>query len=126
MRVTHLSAPVNLSEAVHLPRGGTISIITGLPLRLLPSMGAGGKTGGRSVRKNIFPTLIAAASLAAVTPVAASAQDVANNADTYSTAQPQEDDDDFPWGLLGLLGLAGLLGLKRRDDRVDVDNRTRR
>lgn len=28
----------------------------------------------------------------------------------------QEDDDEFPLGLLGLLGLAGLLGLKRKDD----------
>ena len=33
----------------------------------------------------------------------------------------QDDDDDFPWGLLGLLGLAGLLGLKRRDDDVHID-----
>lgn len=33
---------------------------------------------------------------------------------TMNTTE-QEDDDDFPWGLLGLLGLAGLLGLKRRD-----------
>ncbi len=41
-----------------------------------------------------------------------------------NTTEPQEDDDDFPWGLLGLLGLAGLLGLKRRDDRdVHVDAR---
>ena len=47
--------------------------------------------------------------------------------DTMMTnTQPveQEDDDDFPWGLLGLLGLAGLLGLKKRDDRdVHVDAR---
>ena len=28
----------------------------------------------------------------------------------------EQQDDEFPWGLLGLLGLAGLLGLKRRDD----------
>ncbi|MGI8611943.1 MAG: WGxxGxxG family protein [Sphingomicrobium sp.] len=32
-----------------------------------------------------------------------------------------DDDDDFPWGLLGLLGLAGLLGGRRRDDDVRVD-----
>ena len=33
------------------------------------------------------------------------------------TPQPvQEDDHDFPWGLLGLVGLAGLLGRKRRND----------
>jgi hypothetical protein len=68
-------------------------------------------------------SMIAAASLAALTPVAASAQDTANAVDPYATTQPQEE-DEFPWGLLGLLGLAGLLGLKRRDDRrVDVDNR---
>jgi hypothetical protein len=36
----------------------------------------------------------------------------------------EEDDADFPWGLLGLLGLAGLLGLKRRDDDRDA-TRTR-
>ena len=29
----------------------------------------------------------------------------------------QEENDEFPWGLLGLLGLAGLLGMKRKDDR---------
>lgn len=31
-------------------------------------------------------------------------------------AEQQNDDDDFPWGLLGLLGLAGLAGLKKRED----------
>ena len=35
----------------------------------------------------------------------------------------QEDDDDFPWGLLGLLGLAGLLGLKKRERDIHVDAR---
>ena len=42
-------------------------------------------------------------------------------ADPAMTAAPvEEDDDDFPWGLLGLLGLAGLMGLNRdrRDDTV--------
>ena len=34
----------------------------------------------------------------------------------FATPVEDDDDDEFPWGLLGLLGLAGLLGLKR-DDR---------
>lgn len=43
-------------------------------------------------------------------------------ADPALTMTEEEDDDDFPWGLLGLLGLAGLLGMKRRDrDDVHVD-----
>lgn len=33
-------------------------------------------------------------------------------------AQPVEDDNDFPWGLLGLLGLAGLAGLRRQPEPV--------
>ena len=58
------------------------------------------------------------AALALATPVAA--QNAAAPADPYATTAPvQEEDNDFPWGLLGLAGLAGLLGLKRRDDRDD-------
>ena len=35
------------------------------------------------------------------------------------TTQPvQEDDNDFPWGLLGLVGLAGLAGLRRQPEPV--------
>lgn len=92
---------------------------------------------------------LAAVSLIALSPAAASAQSTATadnstvvldnatnmdsgtdpalntaTADPYATTPPvgptEEDDNDFPWGLLGLLGLAGLLGLKRRDD-VYVD-----
>jgi hypothetical protein len=44
---------------------------------------------------------------------------------TYAPPPEQEEDKDFPWGLLGLLGLAGLLGRKKNDD-VHVDNRTDR
>ena len=61
------------------------------------------------------------------------AQDATANTATVGTvteadvAEPvdrEEDDKDFPWGLLGLLGLAGLLGRKRNDDRdVRVDAR---
>lgn len=32
----------------------------------------------------------------------------------------QDDNDEFPWGLLGLLGLAGLVGLKRKDESEDA------
>jgi hypothetical protein len=44
-----------------------------------------------------------------------------------TTVQPvrEEDDNDFPWGLLGLLGLAGLLGRKKKDD-IHVDARNDR
>jgi hypothetical protein len=48
-----------------------------------------------------------------------------------ATADPaaypaQEEDDEFPWGLLGLLGLAGLAGLKRRDrDDIRADTARR-
>jgi LPXTG-motif cell wall-anchored protein len=34
----------------------------------------------------------------------------------------EEEDNDFPWGLLGLLGLAGLLGRKKKND-IHVDAR---
>lgn len=70
--------------------------------------------------------ILAAATLAILTPAAASAQATANAADPaadpmMTTPMPVEDDrDEFPWGLLGLLGLAGLLGMKRRDDDVHV------
>ena len=40
---------------------------------------------------------------------------------TTNMVDEEDDDQDFPWGLLGLLGLAGLLGVKRRDDDVRVD-----
>jgi MYXO-CTERM domain-containing protein len=34
-----------------------------------------------------------------------------------------DDEDEFPWGLLGLLGLAGLAGLRRREPDIHVDAR---
>ena len=43
-----------------------------------------------------------------------------------TTADRDDDDHDFPWGLLGLLGLGGLLGLKRRDDAPDINVDARR
>ena len=62
-------------------------------------------------------THVAAAVLVA-TAIPAAAQ--TNTADPYATQQPQQQEDrDFPWGLLGLLGLAGLLGRKRDDRRDD-------
>lgn len=63
--------------------------------------------------KSLAIVPIVAVALAA-TPAAAQ-----NTGDPAATTYPveQEDDDDFPWGLLGLAGLAGLLGRKRdRDD----------
>jgi MYXO-CTERM domain-containing protein len=65
---------------------------------------------------------IALAATAALMLVAAPAL-AQNDADIAAYPVQQENDDEFPWGLLGLLGLAGLAGLKRRDDRVHVDTR---
>ena len=41
-----------------------------------------------------------------------------------SAVPAEEDDEDFPWGLLGLLGLAGLLGRRRVEHHVDTTRRT--
>lgn len=70
--------------------------------------------------------LIAAAVLAA-TSFATTASAQQGDTGTMATTAPatvEDDDNDFPWGLLGLIGLAGLLG-RKRDDRVHTDN-TRR
>ena len=64
-----------------------------------------------------------AATLLAFAPAAALAQDYNNSMGTTYAAPQQEEDDDFPWGLLGLLGLAGLLGLKKREPDIHVDAR---
>jgi len=72
---------------------------------------------------------LAATALAIAVPTAAAAQDTLNAADTITTSPLSHDDNDrdFPWGLLGLLGLAGLLGRKRGSDvhlnRTDGVNR---
>lgn len=74
--------------------------------------------------------MIATATAVALISVPALAQDTATTTDT-TMADPtmmrvQEDDNDFPWGLLGLLGLAGLLGRNKRDTHVHHDTTTRR
>ena len=81
--------------------------------------------------------LLAAAGILLL-PTAATAQDVQANTVTVGNVvedntmaydepvQREEDDRDFPWGLLGLLGLAGLLGLKKRDNARDVHVDARR
>lgn len=76
------------------------------------------------MRHNHFRTaILAAAALAAMSPVAVSAQaDTNNTVDTQYTTVERED-NDFPWGLLGLLGLAGLLGRKKKDADIHVDAR---
>ena len=63
--------------------------------------------------------------LASTTPVLAAAAPADPGVpDPAMMAGPvEEDDEDFPWGLLGLLGLAGLLGLKRDDRRDDTIRR---
>jgi MYXO-CTERM domain-containing protein len=60
----------------------------------------------------------------ATDPMATTADPMLNDPMMMNTVEPEEEDNDFPWGLLGLLGLAGLLGLRKRDDRdVHVDAR---
>ena len=68
---------------------------------------------------------ILAAALTVMAPAAAFAQDNGTGtSDTGYTNRAQDnDDDDFPWGLLGLLGLAGLLGLKKKERDIHVDAR---
>lgn len=71
--------------------------------------------------KKITSAVVTLAAVAAWHGTPAIAQDTT---DTAATAPAHEDDDnDFPWGLLGLAGLAGLLGRKRRDDHVRTDTR---
>ena len=72
--------------------------------------------------------MLVAAVLAVATPAISRA--AVNSTDTVSSVPMTNDDDDdqdFPWGLLGLLGLAGLLGRKRDNDvrvnRTDNQNR---
>lgn len=67
---------------------------------------AGSLSGGASL------ATVASAQEATVVPTV-SAQEPA-----VQPAQPVEDTNDFPWGLLGLLGLAGLAGLRRQPDPV--------
>jgi MYXO-CTERM domain-containing protein len=75
---------------------------------------------------------VAGALLAALAvPTAGSivvAQEQSPPAQTTATDTTQNDDTDFPWGLLGLLGLGGLAGLTRRDPprRVETVDTSRR
>lgn len=45
--------------------------------------------------------------------------DDTQSAPVVQTTQ-EDDDNDFPWGLLGLAGLAGLAGLRRREEPTRV------
>jgi hypothetical protein len=77
------------------------------------------------MRNSVLKHAAVAAALA-LSPAAALAQNdttAGTTADTAYAAPVQEEDDDFPWGLLGLLGLAGLLGLKKRERDIHVDAR---
>lgn len=62
-------------------------------------------------------TLIAATVLAIATPATSALAQATTTDPMATTAVPvEEDDNEFPWGLLGLIGLAGLLGRKRDND----------
>ena len=64
-----------------------------------------------------------AAAILTLSPAAAIAQNDMDNTADVTTVQREEEDNDFPWGLLGLLGLAGLLGRKKQDADIHVDAR---
>lgn len=55
----------------------------------------------------------------AADPMATTTTDPLATEPMVDTAQEDDDDGGFPWGVLGLLGLVGLLGMNRRDDRGD-------
>ncbi len=77
------------------------------------------------MRNSVLKHAALAAALA-LSPAAALAQNDTGTttADApYAAPVQEEEDDDFPWGLLGLLGLAGLLGLKKRERDIHVDAR---
>jgi hypothetical protein len=68
---------------------------------------------------------ISGAILLGMTSVAATAQ---TTSPEPGAGYVNEDEREFPWGLLGLLGLAGLLGMKREDrqsNRNDTGSRAR-
>lgn len=59
----------------------------------------------------------------ATDPMATTTTDPLATEPMMDTAEDDDDDGGFPWGVLGLLGLVGLLGMNRRDnggDRVDT------
>ena len=49
-------------------------------------------------------------------PIGVSGQQPGMTDTTVTTQAADDDDNDFPWGLLGLLGLAGLIPRKRNHD----------
>ena len=70
--------------------------------------------------------LVVAAAIAAPTPTLAQTATDANGVIVDDVRETDDEDNDFPWGLLGLLGLAGLLGRKKHDRDVHVDARNDR
>ena len=69
--------------------------------------------------------IIVAAALAAPSPSLAQATTTDTNGVIVDDVRETDDEDhDFPWGLLGLLGLAGLLGRKKNDRDIHVDGRS--
>src|SRR3712207_2331142 len=66
---------------------------------------------GSIVTSRVHPAGVAFAQEATAAPTGA-AQPV------VTTQQAEQDDNDFPWGILGLLGLAGLAGLRRQPEPV--------
>jgi hypothetical protein len=58
-----------------------------------------------------------------VDPLATPTTDPMMADNTMAVPVQEEEDNDFPWGLLGLLGLAGLIPRKRKEADINVDAR---
>lgn len=70
-----------------------------------------------SLRKGWLLVVLLLIGMAVTKPVALPAQNTDTTMVTRTVTQ-EDEDHDFPWGLLGLLGLLGLMPRKRRDVHV--------
>ncbi|HUP55188.1 MAG TPA: WGxxGxxG family protein [Methylomirabilota bacterium] len=75
------------------------------------------------MRKRIMTfVLVGMLSLAAV-PAVFGQEASPGTGTTGTTTQPQDRQNDLPWGLLGLVGLAGLMGRTREKTRTTTQDR---
>jgi len=75
------------------------------------------------MKTRILSIALAATATVTFSPAAFAQNEGYNSVETQTTTVREEEDRDFPWGLLGLLGLAGLLGRKRKEADIHVDAR---
>jgi hypothetical protein len=70
------------------------------------------------------PTLADPLATNTADPLATTTTDPMMADNTMAVPVQEEEDNDFPWGLLGLLGLAGLIPRKRKEGGdISVDAR---